>query len=105
MPEVQIEEAKETENNGLQVSVISNTDLYVEMLKALFDLEQIKTFIEAKNLKILIDGMHGVASPYAVEVFQKVLGLDESSLMRCQSLPDFGKGHPDPNLTYAKGLV
>ena len=25
--------------------------------------------------------------------------------MRCNVLPDFGKGHPDPNLTYAKDLV
>lgn len=25
--------------------------------------------------------------------------------MRCDVLPDFGKGHPDPNLTYAKELV
>lgn len=25
--------------------------------------------------------------------------------MRCEPLPDFGKGHPDPNLTYAAELV
>jgi phosphoglucomutase len=25
--------------------------------------------------------------------------------MRCNPLPDFGKGHPDPNLTYAANLV
>jgi len=25
--------------------------------------------------------------------------------MRCNPLPDFGKGHPDPNLTYAASLV
>ena len=25
--------------------------------------------------------------------------------MRCNVLEDFGKGHPDPNLTYAKELV
>lgn len=25
--------------------------------------------------------------------------------MRCDPLPDFGKGHPDPNLTYAAALV
>jgi phosphoglucomutase len=25
--------------------------------------------------------------------------------MRCDVLPDFGGGHPDPNLTYAKELV
>jgi phosphoglucomutase len=25
--------------------------------------------------------------------------------MRCNVLPDFGGGHPDPNLTYAAELV
>ena len=29
----------------------------------------------------------------------------KSSLMRCNPLPDFGKCHPDPNLTYASELV
>jgi phosphoglucomutase len=31
--------------------------------------------------------------------------LWQSSLMRCNPLPDFGKCHPDPNLTYASELV
>jgi phosphoglucomutase len=31
--------------------------------------------------------------------------LVQSSLFRCNPLPDFGKGHPDPNLTYAADLV
>jgi len=26
-------------------------------------------------------------------------------LLRCNVLPDFGGGHPDPNLTYAPDLV
>lgn len=30
---------------------------------------------------------------------------NQSSLMRCNPLPDFGKCHPDPNLTYAADLV
>jgi phosphoglucomutase len=29
----------------------------------------------------------------------------QASLMRCNPLPDFGQGHPDPNLTYAAALV
>ena len=29
----------------------------------------------------------------------------KSSLLRCNPLPDFGKCHPDPNLTYAAELV
>jgi len=33
------------------------------------------------------------------------LGAPESSLLNCDPKEDFGGGHPDPNLTYAKELV
>mmetsp|Transcript_14984 Transcript_14984/g.23196 ORF Transcript_14984/g.23196 Transcript_14984/m.23196 type:complete len:125 (-) Transcript_14984:663-1037(-) len=49
------------------------------------------------------DGMHGVAGPYALKIFGEIFGVKD--LLRCEVLPDFGKGHPDPNLTYAKSLV
>jgi phosphoglucomutase len=48
------------------------------------------------------DGMHGVAGPYANKIFGEIFGVKD--LMRCDVLPDFGGGHPDPNLTYAKDL-
>ena len=35
----------------------------------------------------------------------KELGAPESSLLNCDPKEDFGGGHPDPNLTYAKELV
>lgn len=49
------------------------------------------------------DGMHGVAGPYANNIFGEIFGVKD--LMRCNVLPDFGGGHPDPNLTYAAELV
>ena len=76
------------------------------------------------------DALHGVAGAYAKHIFVEELGADESSLLNC--IPkvmyssivtsctkkcglvlihhiflqeDFGGGHPDPNLTYAKELV
>lgn len=54
---------------------------------------------------MVFDGMHGVSGPYAVHIFNKELGVPLENLMRCNVLPDFGKGHPDPNLTYAEELV
>ena len=33
------------------------------------------------------------------------LGARPESLKNCVPLPDFGGGHPDPNLTYAHDLV
>jgi phosphoglucomutase len=49
--------------------------------------------------------MHAVTGPYAEEIFIKRLGAPSNSLMNCKPLPDFGGGHPDPNLTYAHELV
>ena len=49
--------------------------------------------------------MHGVSGPYAKRIFGDILGVNEDSLLRCNVLPDFGGGHPDPNLTYAANLV
>ena len=33
------------------------------------------------------------------------LGMAPEDAVKCKPLPDFGGGHPDPNLTYAKELV
>ena len=53
---------------------------------------------------MIIDGMHGAVGPYARLIFSD-LGLSKDTCMRCNVLPDFGEGHPDPNLTYAGELV
>lgn len=54
---------------------------------------------------MLFDGLHGVTGPYATEILVNALGLPKTSVQNCVPLPDFGGGHPDPNLTYAHTLV
>jgi phosphoglucomutase len=46
-----------------------------------------------------------VTGPYAREIFVNRLNAPEDSLMNAEPLEDFGRGHPDPNLTYAHELV
>ena len=46
-----------------------------------------------------------VTGPYAYEIFVKEFKLPETSVINGVPLPDFGDGHPDPNLSYAKDLV
>ena len=76
------------------------------MLKDIFDFPLIKSFLEShKDFKVLFDALHGVTGPYGVAIFEKELGLPESSTQNCIPSPDFGGGHPDPNLTYAHSLV
>ena len=74
-------------------------------MKSLFDFDQIKALLARNDFSMRFDGMHGVAGPYANRIFAGELAVPEAQLMRCDVLPDFGGGHPDPNLTYAADLV
>ena len=85
------------------VSVVSNSDQYVELMKKLFDFDKIKALLARPDFSMCFDGMHGVGGPYGQKIFGEIFGVED--LMRCNVLPDFGGGHPDPNLTYAADLV
>ena len=82
------------------VSVVDNSSQYVDLMKSLFDFTKIKSLIDRPDFSMCFDGMHGVAGPYANKIFGEIFGVKD--LMRCNVLPDFGGGHPDPNLVYAK---
>lgn len=87
------------------VTIIDPFEEYVTVLKDCFDFEALAEFAKRPSFSLLFDGMHGAGGPFARRILVDELGLPESSLMRCNPLPDFGKGHPDPNLTYAADLV
>ena len=91
---------------SLDVEVIDSTADYVAMLKDIFDFPLIKKFLSNHHdFKVLFDGLHGVTGPYGVAIFEKELGLPSGSTQNCEPSPDFGGGHPDPNLVYAHSLV
>lgn len=90
---------------GSTVTIIDPFDSYLDALNSCFDFEALKKFGQREGVSILFDGMHGAGGPFARRVLIEELGLPESSLLRCNPLPDFGKCHPDPNLTYAADLV
>ena len=49
--------------------------------------------------------MHAVTGPYAKRILVQELGAPPATVINGVPLPDFGGGHPDPNLTYAEELV
>ncbi|KAK9379499.1 uncharacterized protein V2V93DRAFT_372883 [Kockiozyma suomiensis] len=106
LPEVDLTTIGEKTYGNLTVEIIDSVADYVSMLKEIFDFDLIKSFLASNpSFKVLFDGLSGVTGPYGSTIFVKELGLPESSVQNCIPLPDFGGGHPDPNLTYAHSLV
>ncbi|CAE5963714.1 unnamed protein product [Arabidopsis arenosa] len=87
------------------VEVFDSADDYVKLMKSIFDFESIKKLLSSPKFTFCYDALHGVAGAYAHRIFVEELGAQESSLLNCVPKEDFGGGHPDPNLTYAKELV
>jgi phosphoglucomutase len=104
---VDLSKIGDTTYGPLKVSIIDSVKDYVELLETIFDFQLIKSFLTShkSDFKVLFDGLHGVTGPYAKAIFLDTLGLPETSIQNCVPSPDFGGGHPDPNLTYARSLV
>jgi phosphoglucomutase len=103
-PDVALDVMGETDLAGMKVQVIDAVADYAELMESLFDFNVIKDLL-ASVFRMKFDAMHAVTGPYAQEIFIKRLGAPADSIMNCIPLPDFGGGHPDPNLTYAHELV
>nr|AAR83345.1 cytosolic phosphoglucomutase [Populus tomentosa] len=87
------------------VEVFDSASDYIKLMKSIFDFESIRKLLSSPKFTFCYDALHGVAGAYAKRIFVEELGAQESSLLNCVPKEDFGGGHPDPNLTYAKELV
>lgn len=106
LPQVDIDTVGTVEPvSGFKVEIFDGVTTWLNLMKELFDFEAIRKLIARKDFKFIYDGLNGVAGPYAKALFLNELKADEKSLQQCESKPDFGGGHPDPNLTYADKLV
>lgn len=109
LPDVDISTIGVTKFTGPEgsydVEVFDSASNYVELMKSIFDFESIQKLLASPKFTFCYDALHGVAGAYAKRIFVEELGAKESSLLNCTPKEDFGGGHPDPNLTYAKELV
>lgn len=103
-PDVALDSLGDYTIGDMTVSVIDPVRDYADLLETLFDFSAIRKLL-AGGFRIKFDAMHAVNGPYAREIFLNRLGAPADSIMNCVPLPDFGNGHPDPNLTYAHELV
>ncbi|KAG9069441.1 Phosphoglucomutase-2 [Linnemannia hyalina] len=106
LPSVDLSAIGTQKAGNLEVEIVDSVADYVVLLKDIFDFDLIKSFLhKTPSFTVLFDGMHGVTGPYGQRIFVEELGLPQKSVMNCKPSPDFGGGHPDPNLTYAHDLV
>ena len=89
---------------GMQIEIIDPVKDYVEMMQKIFDFSAIKKLFQ-NGFTMRFDAMNAVTGPYAIKIFEGLLGAPKGSVVNYHPLPDFGGLHPDPNMVYAKELV
>ncbi|KAJ6869681.1 phosphoglucomutase [Populus alba x Populus x berolinensis] len=105
IPDVDLSSLGVTEYGNFSVEVVDPVSDYLELMENVFDLELIKSLLSRSDFRFIFDAMHAVTGAYAKPIFVDKLGASLDSISNGVPLEDFGHGHPDPNLTYAKDLV
>lgn len=88
----------------MEVEIVDPIKDYVALMEKIFDFPAIKKLF-ANGFTMRFDAMNAVTGPYAIEIFENILGAAKGSVRNSTPKPDFGGLHPDPNLVYAKELV
>jgi len=104
-PAVPLDRDGQHQLGDMRVHVIDPVEDYAALMERLFDFEALRALLSGGRFRLLFDAMHAVTGPYAREILERRLGAPNGTVMNGEPLPDFGGGHPDPNLTYAHDLV
>ena len=104
-PDVALDTIGEHRLGDMVVQVVDPVADYAALMERLFDFGALRTLLSGGRFRMRFDAMHAVTGPYAREILERRLGAPNGTVMNGEPLPDFGGGHPDPNLTYAHDLV
>jgi phosphoglucomutase len=89
---------------GMTVEVVDPVADYAALMETIVDFPAIQRLVRS-GFGMRFDAMHAVTGPYAREILERRLGFPAGTVLNGTPLPDFGGGHPDPNLAYARDLV
>ncbi len=89
----------------MEITVIDPVADYGELMETLFDFDRILDLLKHRGFRMVFDALHAVTGPYAHALLEDRLGAPQGTVRNGKPLLDFGGGHPDPNLVYAKDLV
>jgi len=103
-PDIDISKLGSTKIGDMEIEIIDPVTDYAELMQEIFDFNKISELFKS-GFNMCYDALHAVTGPYARRIFVDMIGAPTYSVVNYNPLPDFGGGHPDPNLTYAKSLV
>lgn len=102
--DIDIDHEGETQLGAMTVEVSNPVSEYAALMERLFDFDALARLLQG-SFRMRFDALHAITGPYAHEIFEKRLGAPRGTVVNGIPLPDFGGGHPDPNLVYAKALA
>ena len=103
-PDVDLSQIGESRLGEMKVQVIDPVTDYAALMEQLFDFDALKAMF-AGGFTMCFDAMHAVTGPYAHAILEGLLGAKPGTVINGIPSPDFGRGHPDPNPTWAKPLM
>jgi phosphoglucomutase len=103
-PDIDLSRLGTQRSGDMEVEVIDPVADYAALMESLFDFDAIRDLF-ASGFRMKFDAMHAVTGPYAHEILEKRLGAPAGTVVNGIPSADFGGGHPDPNLVYAKDLL
>jgi len=104
-PDIDIDKCGHYKVDKTEIEVIDSVSDYADLMQSLFDFPKIKSLLSDGEFNMIFDAMHAVTGPYAKEIIENRLGAAAKTVWNGKPLPDFGGGHPDPNLAHARELV
>jgi len=100
-----LDQIGQSQLNNMQVEIIDPVTDYADLMQSLFDFEAIRNLFKSGTFSMRFDAMHAITGPYASHILEEMLGAPAATVINGKPLPDFGGGHPDPNLAHAHEIV
>ena len=103
-PDIDLDQIGTTFVGDMRVEIVDSVRDYADLMEQLFDFDRVRALFQS-GFRMCFDAMHAVTGPYAREILEHRLGAPAGTVINGVPLEDFGHGHPDPNLVYAKELA
>ena len=105
LADIDIDKIGQQEIDGLLITIVDSVSDYAELMTTIFDFDLLKSSISSGYISLCFDAMHAITGPYAKRILEDMLGAPKGTVINGIPLEDFGGGHPDPNMAYAKELT